>query len=184
MSSEMAAALIVIALFTSALLFVRFRFAAGHDSADQEGLPADLVGAELAYAERTFRSRQRRLVAKLDRAYRVDGELKLVELKTRARDEVYMSDIIELSVQRLALQDGANEVVSPQAWVIVQNTITGARRPHKVRLMGTTEVTDMKNRYRAIVVGKVREPAPARAVRQCASCGHRDRCSATFNDRH
>jgi hypothetical protein len=44
-------------------------------------------------------------VAKIDRAYRVGGELKLVELKTRARDLVYMSDIIELSVQRIVVQD-------------------------------------------------------------------------------
>lgn len=183
MTHELMAALLIIALFTSAVLFLRLRTAHGPEVDAEDGLPADLIGAEVAYAEKTFRSSQRRLVAKLDRAYRVDGQLKLVELKTRARDAVYMSDIIELSVQRLAVQDGAKELVSSDAWVIVQNATTGIRRPHKVRLMGATEVTAMKDRYQAIVVGKVGQPQPSRSVSQCAQCGHRDRCSATFKDR-
>lgn len=183
MTSEVLATLIGIALLTSAILLARLRRNRGPEDPDQAGLPADLIGAEVAYAEKTFRSAQRKLVAKLDRAYRVDGELKLVELKTRARDVVYMADVIELSVQRLAVQDGAREEVSTEAWVIVQNSTSGARRPHRVRLLGTTEVSDMKNRYQAIVMGKVGRPQPSRSVSQCTSCGHRGRCSATFKDR-
>ena len=47
---------------------------------------AELRGAEIAYAERTFRSHRHRLVARLDRAYRTPAGVQLVELKTRPRD--------------------------------------------------------------------------------------------------
>ena len=57
---------------------------------DERGLPASLRGARLVHAEETFRSVVRRLVARLDRAYEVAGELVLVEFKTRRADVAYM----------------------------------------------------------------------------------------------
>ncbi len=44
---------------------------------DDHGLPVELRGAPVAFAERTFRSRRRRLVARLDRAYRTGEGLQL-----------------------------------------------------------------------------------------------------------
>jgi CRISPR-associated exonuclease Cas4 len=175
-------ALLVLILFiASAALFARRgpRVRAG----DQRGLPAELRGAQIAFAEVTFRSHRRRLVARLDRAYRTSDGLQLVELKTRARDAVYMSDVIELSVQRIAVEDESGESVSGEAWVVVQNSRSGVRRPHKVRLLGVAEIMAMNERYSDVVRGKVGRPNPSRSLSQCAQCPHKARCSATFGDR-
>ena len=181
MSSEALAVLVVLVFVVTLFLFQRGRRArADHD---QRGLPRELRGAEIAYAEQTFRSRRRKLVARLDRAHRVDGALKLVELKTRQRDVVYMADVIELSVQRIALQDATEEPVARDAWVVVQSSSTGARRAHLVTLLGVNEIEMMRERYAAISRGQIRDPQPARSTRQCQNCGHRDRCVATFGTR-
>ena len=181
MGDGLVALLVMILFIASAALFARrgSRVRAG----DGQGLPAELRGAEIAFAEVTFRSHRRRLVARLDRAYRTSDGLQLVELKTRARDAVYMSDVIELSVQRIAVEDEAGEHVSGEAWVVVQNSRSGARRPHKVRLLGVGEITAMSERYSDVVRGKVGRPNPSRSLSQCAQCPHKDRCSATFGDR-
>ena len=181
MGDGLVALLVMILFIASAALFARrgSRVRAG----DAQGLPAELRGAEIAFAEVTFRSHRRRLVARLDRAYRTSDGLQLVELKTRAHDAVYMSDIIELSVQRIAVEDDARELVSGEAWVVVQNSQSGARRPHKVRLLGVGEITAMSERYSDVVRGKVGRPNPSRSLSQCAQCSHKDRCSATFGDR-
>jgi hypothetical protein len=176
------AILVVLLLLGSAVLFVRLRQGAA-TSDDERGLPRALLGAEVAYAERTFRSVGTRLVARLDRAYRVEGELRLMELKTRARNVVYMSDIVEMSVQRIAVQDETGEAVSIDAWVVVQNSDTGSRRPHKVRLLGRDEIVRLAERYRDVAGGRIAAPNPARSPSQCRQCSHCHRCAATFRDR-
>ena len=181
MSGESLAVLVALLFIVSLFLFYR-----GHrtqEDRDQRGLPDELRGAEVAYAEQTFRSERRKLVARLDRAYRLDGVLKLVELKTRAQDTVYMADIIELSVQRIAVQDETGQPVARDAWVVVQSSTTGARRPHSVTLLGVNEIESMRERYAAISRGQIHDPQPARSNRQCETCGHRDRCIATFGAR-
>jgi hypothetical protein len=181
MSGESLAVLVALLFIVSLFLFYR-----GHrtqEDRDQRGLPEELRGAEIAYAEQTFRSRRRKLVARLDRAYRFDGVLKLVELKTRSRDVVYMADIIELSVQRIAVQDEIGEPVARDAWVVVQSSTTSARQPHRVTLLGVNEIENMRERYAAISRGQVSDPQPARSIRQCETCGHRDRCVATLGVR-
>lgn len=150
---------------------------------DDQGLPIELQGAPVAAAEKTFRSQRRKLVARVDRAYRTAEGLQLLELKTRARDAVYMSDVIELSVQRTALEDETGERVSRDAWVVVQNSRTGARSPHKVRLLEVDEIVAMRARYDDLVRGKVARPNPSRLPAQCHQCAHRARCAAKFMDR-
>ena len=68
MGDELAAFIALILFIASAVLFARLRprVRAG----DEQGLPAELRGAQIAFAEVTFRSHRRRLVARLDRAYR------------------------------------------------------------------------------------------------------------------
>lgn len=149
----------------------------------EHGLPAELRGAELAYAEVTFRSHRHRLVARLDRAYRTPAGIQLVELKTRQRDVVHMSDVIELSVQRIALQDQTGEVVSEDAWVVVQNSRTSKRRSRKIRLMGLEDITVLRERYVDVVQGRAGRLAPAPSPSQCGECAHRARCGARFQDR-
>ena len=174
---------VVVAVLFIASLFLFSRAHRKQEVRDQRGLPDELRGAEIAYAEQTFRSHRRKLVARLDRAYWLDGVLKLVELKTRSRDIVYMADVIELSVQRLALQDESGQPVARDAWVVVQSSTTGARRPHRVTLLGVDEIQKMRERHAAISRGHLRDPQPARSIRQCETCGHRDRCVATFGNR-
>jgi hypothetical protein len=149
----------------------------------ERGLPAQLRGAEIAHAERTFSSHRHGLVARLDRAYRTPYGLQLVELKTRPQNAVHMSDVIELSVQRIALEDETGEPVSDDAWVVVQNSRTGTRRARKVRLMDTSDIAAMRKRYDDVVQGRVGGPAPARSPAQCRQCAHKARCSTKFQDR-
>ena len=88
-------------------------------------LPKELGDASLAYVERTFRSGgSRPIVARVDRAYRSPRRvITLVELKTRAEDRVYPSDVIELSAQRLALSAETGEAVAPVAFVVVEGRV-------------------------------------------------------------
>jgi hypothetical protein len=181
MGDGLVALFVAILFIASAALFARRgpRVRAG----DDQGLPVELRDAQIAFAEVTFRSHRRRLVARLDRAYRTSDGLQLVELKTRARDAVYISDVIELSVQRIAVEDEIGEQVSAEAWVVVQNSQSGARRSHKVRLLGLGEIMVMSERYNDVVRGKVARPSPSRSLSQCAQCSHQAKCSATFGDR-
>ena len=181
MGDGVAALILLIAFVASAILFARSRSSQIDDI--ERGLPAELRGAEIAYAERTFRSHRHRLVARLDRAYRTSAGVQLVELKTRPRDAVYMSDVIELSTQRIALQDETGETVSDEAWVVVQNSRSGSRRPSRVRLLGLSEIAAMRERYVAVVHGRVGRPAPARTPSQCDHCAHKARCGAKYQDR-
>lgn len=181
MSGSGFAVLVALSFIVSLFLFYRGRRT--QEDQDQRGLPDELRAAEIAYAEQTFRSRRRKLVARLDRAYRLDGVLTLVELKTRSGDVVYMADIIELSVQRIAVQDETGQPVAQEAWVVVQNSTSGARRPHRVTLLGVNEIETMRERYAVLSRGQLRDPQPARSNRQCETCGHRDRCIATFGAR-
>jgi len=84
--------------------------------------PQELRDTEVVYAERVFRaSRPVSIIAKLDRGYRYrNGLITLVELKTRRVDRVYLSDVIELSAQRIALQAQTREPVAPHGYVLVQ----------------------------------------------------------------
>ena len=182
MSSDVGAELVVLVLVLVLTMYLVARGRRGQANHDQRGLPKELREAEVAYAEQTFRSTRRKLVARLDRAYRVDGVLKLVELKTRQRNIVHMADIIELSVQRVALRDATDEPVARDAWVLVQNATSGARRAHRVTLLETNEIDAMRERFVALSRGQIRDPQPAGLIRQCQSCGHRDRCLAKFGD--
>jgi len=181
MGTEMLGA--VVALLLLLFMFVFACLRGGTSDRAEAGLPRKLRGAEIAYAEQTFRSNSRMLVARIDRAYRTTAGLQLLELKTRARDAVYMADVIELSVQRVAMQDHLGEAVLPDAWVVVQHAETGARRTHRVTLLSTEEVAAHARRFRAVQAGDVDQLTPARSQRQCRKCGHRARCNARFHDR-
>src|SRR5687767_1827612 len=118
MAPEAGAVLTVFVLVIAAVAFALSRRRSEHD---ELGLPDMLRGARVVHAEQTFRSSARGLVARLYRAYEVGGELVLVEFKTRRADASYMADILELSVQRVALQDERQVPVSRTAWVVTQN---------------------------------------------------------------
>ena len=151
--------------------------------AAEDWLPGELRGATLAYAERTYRSNVHGLVARLDRAYRLRGELILVELKSRSHVAAYPSDIIELSVQRVALRDETGEAVSKVAYVAIQPAEGGTKHALKVKLLSTRQIVALKARHEQLRHSLVDQPRPARAIAMCSACGHRSRCGATYGDR-
>ena len=77
--------------------------------------PAALRDAELVYMERLFRaSKPVGVVAKIDRAYRLpSGLLVLVELKTRWINQPCLSDVIQMSAQRVVVMGRTRQTVRP-----------------------------------------------------------------------
>ena len=73
------------------------------DRTEEISRPEALREAKLVYMEERFRiSRPVGLVAKLDRAYRMpSGAIVLVEFKTRSINQPFLSDVIQLSAQRM-----------------------------------------------------------------------------------
>ncbi len=93
--------------------------------------------------ERLFRiSTPVGLVAKLDRAYRMpSGLLVLVELKTRWINQPFLSDVIQLSAQRMAVMGQTGQAVASYGYVMVKAP-TGRAFPiaHRVQLMTDEEI--------------------------------------------
>lgn len=138
-------------------------------------MPEALKDCTLAYAERTFRSGDDRpVVARVDRAYRGrNGLIVLVELKTRQVDRVHLSDIIELSAQRVALEGQTREPVARIAWVVVESA--GRRTAHRVTLLPPRALWDLAARRDALLAGAETPNYPA-TTGVCATCAHRSRC--------
>jgi hypothetical protein len=135
---------------------------------------------DLAYAERTFRSKRNRVLARVDRAYRKNGQIELVELKTRQTDQVYDTDVIEMSVQRLALQDERGEKVSQKAWVEIANEDGAVRTVKTIRLLEEQELVPLIDRAfelsdpsGSVDLKRLRGP---RSTNACRKCGHRRNC--------
>jgi len=82
--------------------------------AEKAWKPESLKTAALEHAERTFvTERPFRLVAKIDRAYRTpSGLLVLMELKRPPRPRAYRSDIVELSAQKVAIENSTSQRVT------------------------------------------------------------------------
>lgn len=98
---------------------------------DSAWLPSELKGARLIYAEQSFTiSHPLELVARVDRGYVIDGKVHLVELKTRVIHRAYRSDIIELSAQRLAIEQSTGYPVSDTGYVVIQNAKGRERTIH------------------------------------------------------
>lgn len=147
-----------------------------HASGERASRPRDLASAELVYMEELFRIRQPfRLIAKVDRVYRLPGgALVLVELKTRAQDSPYLTDIIQLSAQRLAIEGQTGEAVERYAFISVLRP-NGRLRSHRVRLLDLDEVSNLKRRHKAILDGHLR-PSYAVSEASCRQCALRPRC--------
>ena len=138
-------------------------------------MPEALKDHTLAYSERTFRSGDdKQVVARVDRAYRGrDGLIALVELKTRQAERVYLSDIIELSAQAVALAGETGEPVARTAWVVVESA--GRRTTHRVILLTPRIVWDLAARREALLAGAASPNYPATSG-VCTACAHRSQC--------
>lgn len=175
---DMLLALGIFAVFIAALWFALRSPSLAHHPDE----PQVWRSAKLVYAEKLFRAPRLGLVARIDRAYLVDGQVELVELKTRPSGRVHVSDIIELSVQRVVLQERTGESVSRRGWVLIEHVGTGRRRPMSVMLYDEEEVLRLRDRARVLRAdAEVEDLAALRgpsSPRACEKCGQRSRCTA------
>jgi CRISPR/Cas system-associated exonuclease Cas4 (RecB family) len=128
--------------------------------------------------EKTFRTRTPiPLVARVDRAYvDIGGEIVLVELKTLRSDRVYPRDVIQLSVQKMALEGQTREKVASHGFVTVQIPKSCATpRSHRVALMDSSEIVALHGRRADVIAGRML-PRYAGSSKACKGCAFRDRC--------
>ena len=140
-------------------------------------MPHELRASRLVYAEQLFRSEGPASVsARVDRAYRNQaGVVTLVELKTRKADRVYLSDVIELSAQRYALQSQTRERVSEHGYVVVQQVGARSRKAHRVQLLADEGLTSVVARRERLLMG-TEDPVPPRTTAQCERCAYLPNC--------
>lgn len=164
--------IIVLAIFVARVFRVRYR------QGDDKWLPRELRNAELVYAERFFRSGgDVPISAKCDRGYRTtQGEIVLVELKTRKLNRVYPSDIIELSAQRFAIQSNSVDRVADYGFVLIQQE--GNSRPtlRRVRLLSNADVIALAVRRAEILSGNA-FPRYACSKKFCGKCSFKKVCN-------
>lgn len=147
-------------------------------SSERASRPKPLAHAELVFMEALFRTREPlRLVVKVDRVYRLpDGTLVLVELKTSWRDRPYLTDVIQLSAQRLAIEAQTGEVVAPYAFVsVLRPGRLGRLRSHRVSLLDADAVVRLHRRREAVLAMQVR-PVYATSDAVCRGCALRSKC--------
>ena len=146
--------------------------------AERASRPAALRDAELVYMERLFRiSTPVGLVAKLDRAYRMpSGLLVLVEFKTRWSNEPFLSDVIQLSAQRMAVMGQTGQSVAPYGYVMVKAPTRRALPiAHFVKLMTGEQVVALVRRREEILAGRILPRWPV-SLKTCDTCAFRGEC--------
>jgi CRISPR-associated exonuclease Cas4 len=139
--------------------------------------PRALRNASIEYAEKTFfTDRPFRLVAKIDRAYQSrEFGLVLTELKRRRKARVYLSDLVELSAQKVAIERSTRRRVADFAYVVVENPATDARTPIGVKLLSEQHVASLARRHLELMEGRT-SPRKANLPGLCSSCAYVDRC--------
>jgi len=146
--------------------------------AERASRPAALRDAELVYMERLFRvSTPVGLMAKLDRAYRMpSGVIVLVEFKTRWINQPRLSDVIQLSAQRVAVIGQTRQAVASYAYVMVKApTKRAVPIAHRVQLMSDEQVVALVRRRDDILAGRVL-PCRSQSRKTCLSCAFRRQC--------
>ena len=152
-------------------------------ASERHWLPRELQHAQLAFAEKTFRTwKPIGLIARADRGYRLEGELHLAEFKTRAHAVAYSSDVIELSAQRLVIEKTTGEWVSESGYVLAQDLSGKRRSVHKVRLLPGAGVIALARRREAILKGRI-VPRYASSQGLCSHCAYRAECKPALSDR-
>lgn len=171
----MIASLVLAVVACGAFLFLVMR-AARSIVREHDWLPAELQGGELLFSERLFFGRAPIfLVARIDRAYLVKGQLYLVELKKRMSSKVFETDVIELSAQRAAVQASTAYQVSRTGIVVIENAATGRRTVRKVELLDDDWVAELLRRRQAVLDGHA-YPRETKTEGRCAACEYRSEC--------
>ena len=114
--------------------------------------PDEMRYASLAYAEQTFSlDHPIKLIARVDRAYRYKGKLTLMEYKIRRVERVFMSDVIELSVQKMILELASGTKVNNYGFVVVEHPDIAGRRAMKVFLLNHKQIIALYHRRMALL---------------------------------
>ncbi len=153
----------------------------GESDAERASRPEALLDAELIYVEKPFRaSWPVSLIARIDRAYRTPaGVVVLVEFKSRWIRRPFLSDVIQLSVQKVALRRQTGLPVAGHGCVVVKAPAkAAAHTSHRVELMTEREVAELARRRALILSGRER-PRYTEFPKMCGSCAFRDECEAT-----
>ena len=162
-----------VAVVGFALVLARWRSLETHAArAERASRPAALRDAELVYMERLFRiSTPVGLVAKLDRAYRMpSGLLVLVEFKTRWSNQPCLSDVIQLSAQRMAVMGQTGRSVASYGYVMVKPPTRRALPiAHRVQLMTDEEMVALIKKREDILAGRVM-PRQSHSRNACLTC--------------
>jgi CRISPR/Cas system-associated exonuclease Cas4 (RecB family) len=139
-------------------------------------LPEELRAAKLKYAEQTFQIEQPiALIVRVDRAYALGTEIRLLEFKTRRRSQSRRTDVIELSAQKLAIEKSTGATVSEHGYVLIQDSRNKRRMVRHVQLMEKAELLALAKRREAILAGLV-EPRYTDMPRICQMCSYRKEC--------
>jgi CRISPR-associated exonuclease Cas4 len=167
--------LLAVALAVAWHLFRRHRARV----AEWRDRPAALRDAELICVEGQFRSKSRwPIVARVDRAYRLPtGVVVLVELKTRSAPAVRTSDVIQLSAQRVAVEDELRVRVSDEAFVLFPGRHSAPPAARVVRLMSREQIEAVAARRRRLIDG-IELPQWPDSEHVCHGCGQRAACGA------
>ena len=168
---------IAIACFVMALSW-RLSHASRAALAERTSRPKALRDATLVYMEKQFRiSNPVGLVAKLDRAYRTPhGVIVLVEFKTRSLNQPFLSDVIQLSAQRVALMGQTGQTVASYAYVMIKMRSWRALSiAHRVNLMSHEQIIALVRRREGILAGRVLPRGPL-SPNTCLSCAFRPQC--------
>lgn len=146
--------------------------------AEETSRPEALREAKLVYMEKLFRiSRPVGLVAKLDRAYRMpSGVIVLVEFKTRWINQPLLSDVIQLSAQRMTVMGQTGQAVAPYGFVTVKlPTRRALPTAHRVDLMSDEQVVALVRHREEILSGHVL-PRRSSLLKRCDACAFRADC--------
>lgn len=146
--------------------------------AARDSSPEVLQDAKLVYMEKLFRvATPIGLSARLDRAYQMlSGEIVLMELKSRRINRAFASDVIQLSVQRMALQGRTGKTVTSYGYVNVK--IPGKpvqQTTHRVELMSDTEVVALVRRRQELLAHRI-APRYSNSQSMCQKCAFQSQC--------
>jgi hypothetical protein len=172
MSSTAVVSLVALVVVLAIVAFhKRYRFRKGEEGWGGEALQ----GKQLVFSEQLFRSKRTGIVAKIDRGYLAGGSIQLLEFKTRRRHAVYPADIIELSAQRVSVQDDDGRRVADDGYVLTESREDGSRQLHRVTLLPEDALLRLRDRRAQILSGRV-QPREAVAPGLCRDCAYRVEC--------
>ncbi|APA71411.1 hypothetical protein YQ44_14260 [Janthinobacterium sp. 1_2014MBL_MicDiv] len=138
--------------------------------------PEELRYASLAYAEQTFTlDAPIKLIARIDRAYRYKGKLTLMEYKIRRVERVFMSDVIELSVQKMILELAGRAMVNDHGFVVVEHPEIPRRRAIRVFLLNHKQIIELYH-HRMALLRQTISADHAESTSRCRRCEFLKEC--------